>query len=327
MKRRFGLATAAIALLALASSARADVKAALDQSVLPAFKALTAATDTLSQTAKSDCTVEAIKPDYNAAWDAWMGVSHLGIGPSNNANLTIALWPDVRGLTQKAIAAALAEAEVPATAEAIKARGAASRGLTALDMLLSKPDYKFGDPSCTFVQAVTADLAANAKQLELDWQAFAATLQNAGAAGNTTYLTENEAKKALFTQLLTGLEFAADQRLGRPMGEPGKARPTRAEAWRTGRPVANIRASLIALQGLAKTFAGQPLPQSEQAFSTALATLDRLSDPTLQDLDDPRARFRAEVAQQRIRDIRGALEEEIGAALGIKVGFNSLDGD
>jgi hypothetical protein len=199
--------------------------------------------------------------------------------------------------------------------------------LLALDALLAEAAYVKGDPACRFVQAVSADLAANTMRLQADWQAFADTLRTAGAAGNSVYLSTAEAQKALFTQALAGPELAAEQRLGRPMGEPGKARPARAEAWRTGRPVANIRASLTALQGFAQALAAQPLPAADRAFAAAFAALDRLADPSLQDLEQPQARLRAEVAQQRIRDVKAALETEIGAALGVKAGFNSLDGD
>jgi predicted lipoprotein len=321
------IAATVLALAATVPAAKADVSAALDQSILPGFARLAEATDALATTAQADCRAAAVLPAYGAAWDAWMGVAHLGIGPSNAANLTIAFWPDTRGATQKAVNAALASGDVPATAEAVKAKGAASRGLMALDALLGGAAHDMDSPACVMVKAVAADLAANTAQLDRDWQAFAPALRDAGAAGNTVYLTPDEARKALFTQLLAGLELAAEQRLGRPMGEPGKARPTRAEAWRTGRSVPNIRASLAALQGLAQALAGTPLAVSDKAFAAAFAALDRLPDSVLQDLADPQARLRAEVAQQRIRDVRIALETEMGAALGVKAGFNSLDGD
>jgi hypothetical protein len=292
----FRIAAAVLALAAPMSAAKADVAAALDQSILPGFARLANAADALATTAQADCRAAALLPAYNAAWDAWMGVAHLGIGPSNAANLTIAFWPDTRGATQKAVNDALASGGVPATAEAVKARGAASRGLMALDALLSGDAYEAGSPACVMVMAVAADLAANTAQLHRDWQAFAPVLRDAGGVGNTIYLTPDEARKALFTQLLAGLELSSEQRLGRPMGEPGKARPARAEAWRTARPVPNIRASLNALQGLAQALAGAPLAVSDKAFAAAFAALDRLPDPALQDLEDPQSRFRAEVA-------------------------------
>jgi predicted lipoprotein len=50
-------------------------------------------------------------------------------------------------------------------------------------------------------------------------------------------------------------------------------------------------------------------------------------DPAFQDVTDPQARLRAEVLQQAVRGLRGAVETEIGARLGIAPGFNSQDGD
>lgn len=74
-----------------------------------------------------------------------------------------------------------------------------------------------------------------ATALQARWTDFAPLLLDPGSAGNTTYLDEAEAQRAIYTQILSALEFTKDTRLGRPLGEVARARPTRAEAWRSGR--------------------------------------------------------------------------------------------
>lgn len=313
-------------LLMAAAPAAADTARALDTVLLPGFAAFAGAAGALAQAAEAECTAPALRPAYDAAWEAWARVGFVGIGPSATANLTVAFWPDPRGATARAVQSALA-GDTPDTAAEVALAGAALRGLTALDALLGGPAYGRQDPACRLARAVAADLAAQAAALAEDWTLYSDLLRSAGDPGNATYLSPQEATAALFTQVLAGLEFAADQRLGRPLGEPGRPRPARAEAWRTARPVPNLTASLLALRDLARALADAPLPQSEAAFAAALTAVGALPDPSLQDLDNPQAALRAEIAQQRIRALRDVLAAELGPALGVAAGFNALDGD
>jgi uncharacterized protein len=50
-------------------------------------------------------------------------------------------------------------------------------------------------------------------------------------------------------------------------------------------------------------------------------------DPTFQDIDDPTARLKLEILQQRVRALSDAIEAELGSASGLQPGFNSRDGD
>ena len=88
-----------------------------------------------------------------------------------------------------------------------------------------------------------------------------------------------------------------------------------------------ILAIFAGMRELARGLAEGPIPRTEAAFDAALAAARRIGDPTLQDIGDPQARIAAESLQQRVREIRDAVGAEIGAALGIAAGFNSLDGD
>lgn len=182
------------------------------------------------------------------------------------------------------------------------------------------------------MQTVAADLARQAGALASAWPAdFAPTLLTAGAAGNAAYLTGDEALRAIYTQLLAGLEWTADKRLGRPIGTFDRPRPRMAEGWRSDRSLRNVALAAEAVHDLAHALAQGlvpgGLPRTDTAFAQVRAAADRITDPGFQDIEDPQARLRVEILQQAVRAMKDAIEAEIGTSLGIAAGFNSQDGD
>ncbi len=307
----------------------AGVDEALETEILPGYTTFATSAQALNTAAQTDCRPEAVRPPWNAAFDAWMSVAHLRLGPGETASPSIAFWPDERGTIPRALTRMIEE-EDPIVDTNFHEVSIAARGLFALEQMLygDFSTYEEGGYACRLVRAMTADLAEQAAELERAWRdGYAGTLRTAGQADNVVYLSSDEALKALYTQLLTGIEFVADQRLGRPMGSFERPRPARAEAWRSGRSARNVTLSLEALLGLARALADGPIPETEAAFAAALSEAARLTDPGFQDVTDPQIRFRLESLQQRVRAARAAVEEEIGAPLGIQPGFNSLDGD
>ncbi|MGR3496192.1 imelysin family protein [Citreimonas sp.] len=323
-------------IVALAAPASADVDGALDRHILPALGTFAAATETLADTAARDCRPEAVRPAYQAAFDAWMPVADLRLGPSETGALSIAFWPDSRGFTPRTLTGLIADGDPVARDVAGYADvSIAARGLFALDMLLyddAFADYAADSYSCALVATIAADLDRQAEALSAAWaDAYAETLRSAGASGNATFLTEDEAVRALYTQILSGLEFTADQRLGAPLGTFDRPRPTRAEARRSGRSLRNV---VLAAQGahdlataLAEGLTDGALPQTAAAMETVRDAADAIDDPAFQDITDSQARLRAEVLQQAVRGLRDAIAAELGAPLGIAAGFNSQDGD
>lgn len=319
-------------ILALATPAAADVDSALDQHILPGYARFAEAAETLAQSAQDDCRTAALRPAYHAAFDAWMAVADLRLGPSETGALSIAFWPDARGFTQRTLGRMIAEEDpVASDVEGYAEVSIAARGYFALDLLMYEPDFGMYPPdsyTCTLVTTVAADLARQAEALEQAWSGdFAETLRTAGEAGNATYLTEDEAFRAIYTQILTSLEFTADQRLGQPMGTFDRPRPARAEARRSGRSLHNVLLAAEAAHDLALALANWEMPATEAALAEVQSAATRIDDPMFQDVTDPQARLRVEVLQQEVRGLRSAIEAEIGTRLGITPGFNSQDGD
>lgn len=324
------LLTAALCLLTL--PATAGTRAVVQDHALPRVAGFAQAAQALDAAAAQDCRADTLRPAYQATFDAWMGLSHLGLGllEEDGRALTIAFWPDSRGLVRRTVQRLRAEEDAAVDRpERFAEVSIAGRGLFALERLLYEPDDDGnGEYTCRLAQAIAGDLSRLAQEIETGWRTdFADQLLNAGAEGNSRFLTAREASQALYTALVTGLEFTADQRLGRPMGRFDAPRPQVAEARRSGRPLRNVILSLEALRDLALALADQPVPETEAAFATALQTARALDDPLLAGVADPSGRLRVEVLKNRIEETRAAAAQEIGTALGVSVGFNATDGD
>lgn len=182
---------------------------------------------------------------------------------------------------------------------------------------------------CTLVQTVTTDIATTSAAILEGWQTdYAARLKSPDTS--STYRSDEEVLKELFKALVTGLQFTSETRLGRPLGTFERPRPTRAEAWRSGRSARHVELSLAALNDLAFRLSSDNAELSERietSFEVAATLLSELDDPIFAGVGDPQTRFKVEVTQQSIDNIHAVVRDELGPTLGVAAGFNSLDGD
>lgn len=331
-----------LALWPLAAAADGDtldlVARAVDAQVLPGYQTLAAASAVLDAAAAEDCDPkgQTLREAYNAAFDAWIGVSHLRFGPSetNNRAFALAFWPDDRGATRKTLAGLIREEDPvvddPASFGNVSI---AARGFFALEMMLYDSALSEADPgySCRLVRAITRDIATTAAAIEADWDPAYAELILHPGPGNPIYLSDFEALQELYKALMTGLEFTADTRLGRPLGTFDKPRPKRAEAWRSGRSLRDVQISVAATSALAEILASNVPEETRAPLDVAIERAGRLAgrlnDPIFAGVENPTGRLRVEVLQQAVNDVRNASQAVIGLALGVSQGFNSLDGD
>lgn len=305
--------------------------------ILPGFAALAEATEELKTTAAADCSIssEPLIEAYQRAFDAWIAVSHLRFGPSeaDDRAFALAFWPDTRGATPQTLSRLIAAQDPGAVSvDEIGDVSIAARGFYGLEFLLFDPTLSVaGDPAyhCALVQTLAADIDVNADAILADWQgSYAEQMMHPG--GDSIYHTDEEAIRELYRALSTGLEFDADARLGRPMGTFERPRPTRAEAWRSGRSLRNVVISLNALQDLAQLMADDNVSieaQVDAVFDRSLTLTDSMDDPVFAGVVTPSGRLQVEVFQQSISRIRETVSGTIGPAWGVDAGFNSLDGD
>ncbi len=310
----------AAAALATATPASADTAAVVQDHIRPGFTAFADAATALA--ALETCDPDTLRPAFHAAYDAWMQVAHLPLGPAeeDGHGLAVLFWPDPKGSGWKAQRALLA---APPTAADMAQQSVAARGLPALERLLY-PAEPLATP-CPLIQATADDMATTAATLAQDWGPYGDLLLTAGRSGNIRFLKPDEATQALFTQLATGLESLADRRIGRPLGTFDKPRPDLAEAHASTRSVRNIALSLVALKDLALAL-DPDSPKTRAAFDHAIALAEGLN-PDIDRITDPQAWLKLEILQQAVRATRDTAIAELGPALGVELGFNSQDGD
>ncbi|MES0863110.1 imelysin family protein [Ruegeria sp. SCPT10] len=304
--------------------------------ILPRFTTLAEATEVLNATAQEDCASESqdLRAAYSTAFDAWISASHLRFGPTETDDraFAMAFWPDTKGFTPKALSKHIAlEDSAVASPDAYAETSIAGRGFFALERMLYDPEFaQQGSAAyrCALIQAISADIDANADAMAADWQTYAPELTQPRADG--PYRTQDEALQELFKALSTGMQFTSETRLGRPLGTFDRPRPKRAEAHRSERSLRHVELSLVSTRDLAARLSAEHpeiTADLETAFNRAIESARSIDDPALAGVADPQGRFRIEALQQSINDIRQIAATELGPTLGISAGFNSLDGD
>lgn len=275
-------ATAMIATPAIAD--QPDIRAIVESHILPGYEALALEASELAEASSENCTLE--NPNliaaYHEAFDAWVSVSHLRFGPSEQDDraFVLAFWPDPRGSTPKALSALIRDKDAAVSdAQAFGTVSIAARGFYALEFLLFDPQFTQGEATgyrCRLVQAMASDIAMTSATIHAAWVDGYADL--IASAANDTYRTSTEAARQLFTSLSTGLEFTSQTRLGRPMGTFERPRPNRAEARRSARSLRHVVLSLEATRELAALISNKN-DTLGKAFETALGRAAALDDP------------------------------------------------
>ncbi len=314
--------------ICFATPAWADFPETVHQHILPGYAAFATATANLATVAKADCTPDAVRPAFHAAFDAWVDVQHLNFGPvqQDGLGLSIAFWPDPKGSGAKSQRGLLLGDPAALAPEQFAKQSVAARGLSGLERLLYPTTDLPADP-CALIRATADDLANTADLIRRAWTTgYADTLLTAGEPGNTTYLTRPEVRQVLFTQIVAGLEFLKDQRLGRPLGTFDRPQPMRAESVASQRSLTNVLRSLHAMRAMVATLTPD-VPQTMAGFDRAIGLANALGDPTLSSVATPQGRLRVEILQQAVSTLRDTALGELGPELDVGIGFNAADGD
>lgn len=322
--------------------------------VIPGYRAFAAETARLDEAANAYCAAPddaahgALIDRYHDAYDAWEGVQWLGFGPAKDFMriMRIQFWPDSRNTLTRHIATLMADPRTDLLDPAVLADASvALQGFPALERLLFD-DAPPGEDAyaCALAAAIAANLAQMAADLAAVWDPIPDDPEaSARAAIDALGYPEPAALTGeLYQALYFHLEAILTVKLARPMGETLEdARATRGESWRSGRSMRNIRRNLSAIRGLldngdalgfadivAET-AGRPdlADALRAALDEAIAAADALAGPFTETLADPALRGDFVRLATALNSAREYVAVGVGEALGLAVGFNSLDGD
>jgi predicted lipoprotein len=308
--------------------------------------ALSVAVDELCTT-PSQASLSTADTAFGAAALAFGRIEAIRVGPlmEDNRAERLLFWPDRKGIALRQVQAILADQDESATSlETLKSKSVAVQGLTALEFVLYGTGFETltageGNFRCRYGLAIAQSIAVVADELVTAWAAddgIALHLMKP-SADFVDYRTPIEAQEELVGIIAHGIEAVRDTRLNPFLAKGGAAaKPKLALFWRSELTVPMLRAnvaglqSLFALSGIA---GGVPPDHADLTlaitaeFAKANAALARVIDPVETAVADPvQAQALSEVvtATQQLGALIG---EQLSTALGLSVGFSSLDGD
>ena len=341
-----------------APPARADngdlVLRLVDDHVIPGYEAFAVASKELDDQVTSWCIADqsdpgGVVPAFKAAFKAWARIAHIDVGPVRylDRRFRIQFWPDPRGLTARELQPVLeSTANSSGTLPLDMAdHSVAIQGLPALERLLPFPANSDVPPKqtvCPIARGITRNLASMSSDIVLDWSnpdGFRDAIHRS-LDGMGPYDSADSALADLMTGVLAGLQGVSDLQLARPLGETlDKARPEKAEAWRSEMSLELIQARLASYAD-AYTLGDRGLDQALRsagqveladlmlrAFAQTRATADGIDGSLSDGVRDPSVRDQLETLVIEVSAIRTLLATKVAPALGVPAGFNSLDGD
>lgn len=278
---------------------------------------------------------------FRAAVEGWSGVQFLRFGPLVEAHRLerVAFWPDPKGIGLRQIRKAIADKDLSVTDPArLQDKSVALQGLTALEHL-----FYGGGPTdgfrCDYARAAATSLADLAATVAAEWadpDGFSKRLLAPGG-DDPLYRTPSEALAELQKALATGLQVTRDQKLKPVLGDDiDSARPFLAPFRRSGLSIDVLKADVSALRAYATAAGfGRDLPETYRwvgrsmafEFENAARTVAAVTLPVDEAVYDPAARDRLGYLSVVLGNLRDMAHQDLAAALGLKVGFNALDGD
>jgi len=352
---RLALAAALIALaLPVAAIEPADVlRKAVDGYIQPGFNQLSDAADVLQDNLAdlcsfpSEASLEAARNQFKAVVIAYSRVEFLRFGPFTEDSRAerLLFWPDRKGIALRQVQAILADYDETATAlEDLRGKSIAVQGLGALEYVL------FGERSetlatieadfrCRYAETIGNALAATARELSGMWSAPHGISEHLAfpQPGNDDYRSERESLEELVGALSHGIEAIRDTRLLPFIGREGETpKPKSALFWRSGMTVPSIRAGFegmrdfLAASEIGDATDGDNLWVEDSAnfeFGNALRAADLIKAPVAEALADPKQKQALDYMVILTGSLQTLLGENLSQALGLSVGFSSLDGD
>lgn len=325
--------------------AGAKARAIVDAFVVPRVEALSAAAATQRSDWVAFCAgprraegLGLLRRDFEAVALAWAGVEAVRIGPvaADTRYERIAHWPERRNATAKGLAALLAgKGTAGLSPQEIRAASVAVQGLSALERVIYEPAdgaaLVGADPAaerrCAVGVAIASALATVSREVLVGWtegpEPARVRLTAPGEAHETLVRTATDA--------ITLLRQVMEAKIAVPLGKSAEdAKPALAEYARAGLTNRAIAADLAAVEALAAVVLDPDAEGSAAtlaALRSARSIAETMAAPIGTLAQDPKARSRVVLLRSAAQSALELAAETIPAALGIAIGFNSLDGD
>lgn len=280
---------------------------------------------------------------YRQAMLDWQAVQHIGFGPVTlyMRNYALQYWPDKRNTTPNHLRAALADPQAVFDDVFFSGVGISLKGFPVIERVLFNDEgvsvFQEPRPECRFIQGVSTLVANTAEEIASEWDVFSQTLLHPNEENH--YRTADDVATLFMKSWVEPVQVILEQKILAPLGDSqDKTRWQRSESWRSEQSIENLRVNVKALHhfySLIGPFSLKDLlieqeqtglaQEIDDAFVSILAGLYAL--PEVQQTDVSLEQFEA---LSGIANELSALQELQGKAmqtLGIRLGFNSRDGD
>ena len=319
-------------------------RAVIDQVVIPAYVEHAQAMRRLGPAIERDCLgdASAARAGFGEAMDAWQRAWPFGFGPvmREAGRARVAFWPGRPGSAARQMRKVLRNRdESMLDPQRLAGKSVAVKDLQALERLLF--DVPRDAYTCAFAGAIAGYQSALADRILHDWTREGGFRQAAFAAGAASdeYADDAEVARDLMRVLTESLDAVITQKLEPPLGESAaKAKPKRAESWRSRRSMRNIVHNLASIRALVETPGGFAdlvtdhgesglAERLENGLAHAASKADAISRPLGDAVTDPGERAKVLDLLESLRAVRALVTGPLSRATGILVGFNSQDGD
>ncbi len=325
-------------------------QAIVDEHLVPRYQRLAESSARLSENASRFCKapdethMAALRAAYHEAMDDWMGIQHMRFGPVEMylRYNRFQMWPDKHSTGPKQLRRLLsAEDRAVLAADKFAYTSVAVQGFSTLERLLFPGQRVIGDfgtpdkPAyrCDLLVAIGDNLAQMSAGIVRDWLSgdVSFRVQILGAeSGNDYFESSQEVSSLLLNNLHTELQSIVDQKLLRPLE---RYQLRRAESWRSQRSLRNILLNLKATHelyrvGFAPVLTDQNLDREiRAAFKTAIQSAEAIELPLIKIDQESKDHEKVRLLLEHTSRLKRLVAARLPAALGLSLGFNSLDGD
>ncbi len=302
--------------------------------VIPAYADAAKQSNLLHELAQKYCQqapvsgdeLQALRDQWLVLAQAWANAEMINFGPAtaSMSNLYINYYPDERGLVHSGVAD-LISANPTLTAEQLANESAIVQGVPGLEEALYAND-SLDAGQCAYVMSASSALSTRLKDIEKNWQQNATDLLAIDKTADS-----DQGLNQWFNSLLSLIETMKSNAIDQPLGLTGKAKG-HLPAATAGQSRAIINAKLDTLnQALTDPVLIDILGSNNEnevadSLSTALADATTLLAQMPEDLATA-----DKATQQELHDhlttITRVIKRQLIPTLGLRVGFNSTDGD
>ena len=302
--------------------------------VIPAYADVAKQSDALHDLAQKHCQqapvsggeLQALRDQWLVLAQAWARAEMINFGPAtaSMSNLYINYYPDERGLVHKGVADLIA-ANPKITTEQLTNESAIVQGIPGLEEALYAND-SLDAGQCAYVMSASSALSARLKDIEKNWQQNSTSLLAIDKTAES-----DQGLNQWFNSLLSLVETMKSNAIEQPLGLAGKAKG-HLPAATAGQSRAIINAKLAALNDtmtdpvLTAILGNNDENTVADNLSTALADTTTLLAKMPEDLATADKATQHELLDH-LTTITRLIKRQLIPTLGIRVGFNSTDGD